>query len=98
MTPLSARATLRRHDHNRKESAMSTKRASLVQKRQAPLRDRYRTVPAEAWITDRAHTVNAYDEDPFHGAVVPANGGDAALRFGIHRAIGGFHDYPNPGD
>ena len=76
---------------------MGTKRASLVQQRQSPLRDRYRSVPAEAWITDSAETVNACGGDPFHGAVVPANG-DASLRFGIHRAVGGFHDYPNPGD
>jgi uncharacterized OsmC-like protein len=77
---------------------MGTQRASLVQQRQSPLRDRYRSVPAEARITDGAQTVNACGEDPFHGAVVPANGGDASLRFGIHRAVGGFHDYPNPGD
>ena len=77
---------------------MGAKRASLVQQRQSPLRDRYRSVPAEAWISDGAQTVNACDGDPFHGAVVPANGGDASLRFGIHRAVGGFHDYPNPGD
>ena len=77
---------------------MGTKRASLVQQRQSPLRDRYRSVPAEAWITDSAQTVNACGGDPFHGTVVPANGGDASLRFGIHRAVGGFHDYPNPGD
>ncbi len=36
--------------------------------------------------------------DPFHGVVVPANSGDTPLQFGIHRAVGGFHDYPNPGD
>jgi uncharacterized OsmC-like protein len=29
---------------------------------------------------------------------VPANSADAPLQFGIHRAVGGFHDYPNPGD
>lgn len=33
-----------------------------------------------------------------HAATGPANSGDAPLQFGIHRAIGGFHDYPNPGD
>jgi uncharacterized OsmC-like protein len=77
---------------------MSTKRTSLVHQRQSPLRDRYRSVPDEARITDGAQTVNACDGDPFHGAVVPANGSGTSMQFGIHRAVGGFHDYPNPGD
>jgi uncharacterized OsmC-like protein len=70
----------------------------LVQQRQNPLRKRYRRVPTEAWIRDGAQTVNACGGDPFHGAVVPANSDGAPLRFGIHRAVGGDHDYPNPGD
>jgi uncharacterized OsmC-like protein len=77
---------------------MSTKRASLVQRRQDPLRVRYRSAPAEAWISDGAQTISACGGDPFHGVVVPANGTDAPVQFGIHRAVGGFHDYPNPGD
>lgn len=77
---------------------MGTKRASLVQQRQSPLRDRYRSDPAEARIIDSAQTVNACGGDPFHGVVVPANGADAPLCFGIHRAVGGFQDHPNPGD
>jgi uncharacterized OsmC-like protein len=72
--------------------------ANLVQQRQAPLRDRYRKSPAEAWITDSAKTVNACDGDEFHGAVVPANADGTPLRFGIHHAVGGDHDRPNPGD
>jgi uncharacterized OsmC-like protein len=77
---------------------MGSRSTGFVQQRQGPLRERYRRVPADAWINDGARTVNACDEDPFHGNVVPANGGDAPLRFGVHRAVGGFHDYPNPGD
>lgn len=77
---------------------MGTSKASLVQQRQSPLRDRYRSVPAEAWICDNAQTINACGEDPFHGAVVPANAAGAPLRFGVHRAVGGYHDHPNPGD
>ena len=77
---------------------MDTRRASLVQRRQDPLRLRYRTEPAEARIVDGARTVSACGADPFHGVVVPGNGSEAALQFGIHRAVGGFHDYPNPGD
>jgi|SRR4030095_14579932 uncharacterized OsmC-like protein len=77
---------------------MGTKRADLVKQRQTPLRERYRRFPAEAQITDGAQTVNACGGDAFHGVVVPANGADAPLCFGVHRAVGGFHDYPNPGD
>jgi len=77
---------------------MATARASLVQQRQTPLRERYRRVPAEAWIHDGAQTINGCGGDPFHGAVIPANNAGAPLCFGIHRAVGGDHDYPNPGD
>ena len=77
---------------------MATAKPKLVQQRQNPLRDRYRHAPTEAWIRDGAQTINACGEDPFHGAVIPANSGGAPLRFGIHRAVGGDHDYPNPGD
>jgi uncharacterized OsmC-like protein len=77
---------------------MATTKAKLVQQRQNPLRERYRRVPTEAWICDSAQTTNACGGDPFHGAVIPANSAGAPLRFGIHRAVGGDHDHPNPGD
>ena len=77
---------------------MGARQAGLVQQRQTPLRERYRRVPTDAWISDSAQTIDACGEDPFHGMVVPANGAGAPLRFGIHRAVGGFHDFPNPGD
>jgi uncharacterized OsmC-like protein len=80
------------------EGTMATARARLVQQRQNPLRERYHRVPTEAWIRDGAQTINACGADPFHGAVIPANNAGAPLRFGIHRAVGGDHDYPNPGD
>ncbi len=38
---------------------MSTRRASIVQQRQHPLREHYHSVPADAWISDGAQTVNA---------------------------------------
>ena len=77
---------------------MGTNRTSLVQQRQRPLRDHYGKVPADARICDGAQTLNACSGDPFHGTVVPANGSGEPLRFGIHRAVGGDHDLPNPGD
>lgn len=77
---------------------MGTKKASLVQLRQGPLREHYAKVPADAMIVDSAQTLNACNGDAFHGSVVPSNGSGAVLRFGIHRAVGGDHDLPNPGD
>jgi uncharacterized OsmC-like protein len=77
---------------------MGTRTIGIAQQRQGPLRELYHRDPAKARIDDGARTVNACGGDPFHGQVVPANGDDAALRFGIHRAVGGFHDFPNPGD
>ena len=77
---------------------MASTTVKLVQQRQNPLREQYRRVPAEAWICDGAQTINACGGDPFHGAVIPANNAGAALCFGIHRAVGGDHDFPNPGD
>jgi uncharacterized OsmC-like protein len=77
---------------------MSTNRTSLVQQRQNPLREHYEEVPADARIFDSAQTLNACGGDPFHGRVVPANAGGVPIRFGIHRAVGGDHDLPNPGD
>ena len=69
---------------------MSARRASLVQRRQDPLRVRYHSAPAEAWISDGAQTISACGGDPFHGVVVPDNGADAPFQFGIHRAVAGF--------
>ena len=70
----------------------------IVKQRQDPLRERYRTAPEEALITDSARTVMGISEDPFHSTVVPGEGYDASWRVGIHRVIGGYHDLPNPGD
>jgi uncharacterized OsmC-like protein len=70
----------------------------VVQQRQKPLRDRYRRSPGDAWIRDGARACNGADGDPFHGNVMPANHDGPPIRFGIHRAVGGDHDYPNPGD
>jgi uncharacterized OsmC-like protein len=71
---------------------------SIVKQRQDPLRARYRGAAADARITDCARTVADGADGPFHGTVVPGEGHGARWRFGIHRALGGYHDRPNPGD
>lgn len=69
--------------------------AARVRERQDPLRKRYREAPEEARITDHAVALSA-GADPFHGKVAAGEG--APFAFGIHRAVGGDHDLPNPGD
>lgn len=71
---------------------------SIVKQRQDPLRGRYRSAANEARITDGARTLNGGAEDPFHGTVVAGEGHGSPWRFGVHRAVGGDHDLPNPGD
>jgi uncharacterized OsmC-like protein len=67
--------------------------------RQEPLRERYKEAPDEAVITDRARTAGGVETDPFHGNVVLGSEGHGVeLPFGIHHAVGGYHDTPNPGD
>lgn len=77
---------------------MANRTVSIVKQRQEPLRERYRSTPDDARITDGARTSGGARDDPFHGTVLPGNGSEVSLRFGIHRAVGGYHDVPNPGD
>lgn len=66
--------------------------------RQERLRRRYRDDSEAAWIRDYARAVTGSAADPFHGEFEPANNGGEMWRYGIHRAVGGDHDAPNPGD
>lgn len=70
----------------------------IAKQRQDPLRERYRTAPHEARIVDSAKTVMNGSEGPFHTTVVAGEEHGALWRVGIHRAVGGYHDLPNPGD
>lgn len=71
---------------------------SVVKQRQDPLRERYRRMPSEALIMDRARSIYDLGADPFHGTVKPGGGYGAQWRFGAHGAIGGDHNLPTPGD
>jgi len=70
----------------------------IAKQRQDPLRERYRTAADEACIIDSAKTVTNGSEDPFHCTVAAGEGHGALWPVGIHRAVGGYHDLPNPGD
>lgn len=69
-----------------------------VLERQGPLRARYKEVPEDALVTDHARTSGADAGDPFHSKVEPMPGCGADLPVGVHRALGGPHDAPTPGD
>jgi uncharacterized OsmC-like protein len=71
---------------------------SLVQDAQAPLRRQYKETPALAMVTDHARTCGADPADPFHSRVEPMDGCGVSVPIGVHRAVGGLHDAPTPGD
>jgi len=71
---------------------------SAVLSRQAPLRAAYAQHPETALIHKHVHTGPADSRDALHGSVIPGDSYGQAWKFGIDRAVGGFHDAPNPGE
>lgn len=71
---------------------------SVVRAAQAPLRERYEKDPEAARVTDHAEAVGTGLPDPFHGTVIPGEGHGEEWPYGVHRAVGGPHDAPVPGD
>jgi uncharacterized OsmC-like protein len=71
---------------------------SPVAQAQAPLRDHYRQDPSAALVTDHAVARGPDPADPFHATVAPMDGCGVQVPVGVHRAIGGLHDAPTPGD
>jgi len=71
---------------------------TLVQDAQAPLRSQYKEAPASAMVTDHARTCGTDPADPFHSVVEPMDGCGVSVPVGVHRAVGGLHDAPTPGD
>ena len=71
---------------------------SLVRDAQAPLRSQYKESPTLAMVTDHARTCGAVPADPFHTLVEPMDGCGVSVPVGVHRAVGGLHDAPTPGD
>ncbi len=70
--------------------------------RQTRLQQRYRETPAEALITESARTADGVRHDPFHGhleigGAAPSLVPELGLEVGVHSAVGGDHDLPNPG-
>lgn len=70
----------------------------LIQDAQAPLRSQYRETPVLAMVTDHARSCGADPSDPLHSIVEPMDGCGVSVPIGVHRALGGLHDAPTPGD
>lgn len=63
------------------------------------LRERYTRAPQEALVAAHARTAGNDPVDPYHGTVrAGADRHRTSWWFGIHTAMGGQHDAPNPGD
>ena len=65
---------------------------------QIPLRKRYKAEPEAALVIDCARALGTNPDDPFHSIVMPMPQCGIAIPVGVHRAIGGLHDAPTPGD
>lgn len=71
---------------------------SIVRENQQPLMETYVKHPEKAMITDVAIIKGEDLDDPFHTTVLINDELQTPFRVGVHRAVGGLHDYPNPGD
>ena len=65
---------------------------------QIPLRTQYKASPESAIVTDHARATGDDQSDPFHSRVEPMDGCGVIVPVGVHRAVGGPHDAPTPGD
>ncbi len=73
-------------------------RNSIVQEQQAPLRASYANYPELAMVTDVAIVEGNNLDDPFHTSVTINDELLVPFNIGVHRAVGGLHDFANPGD
>jgi len=71
---------------------------SIVRERQQPLMDHYVTNPRAALITDMAFIEGRNYDDPLHSSVFINEELKIPFSIGVHRAVGGLHDFPNSGD
>lgn len=65
---------------------------------QRSVRALYKEDPSAAMVTDHALACGADPSDPFHSVVEPMDGCGVQVPIGVHRALGGLHDAPTPGD
>ena len=71
---------------------------SEVAKRHKKLKEIYDDNPQKASIIDSAVVKGENLDDPFHSKVLMNDELNLPLKTGLHRAVGGDHDYSTPGD
>lgn len=71
---------------------------SEVVRRHNKLKESYDQEPNEALIVDSAVVNGENLDDPFHSKVLMNDELNLPLKTGLHRAVGGDHDYSTPGD
>lgn len=74
------------------------KHSSVVHQRHLILHEKYQKNPGSAWITDAAEVVGINLSDPFRTSVSINDKMKVPFKIGVHKAVGGDHDFPNPGD
>ncbi|MBI2282230.1 MAG: OsmC family protein [Bacteroidetes bacterium] len=72
--------------------------SSIIKERQQPLMASYIENPGAAWITDMAIIEGKDLGDPLHTSVSINEELKVNFPIGVHRAVGGYHDFPNSGD
>jgi uncharacterized OsmC-like protein len=71
---------------------------SEVHNRQTELTKTYLKDPEKASVVDKAVTISVNLSDPFRTEVLINPELEVPFSVGVHRAVGGNHDFPNPGD
>jgi organic hydroperoxide reductase OsmC/OhrA len=71
---------------------------SIIKELQQPLIESYIENPAAAWVTDMAIIEGKDLSDPIHTSVSINDELRVNFPIGVHRAVGGKHDFPNSGD
>lgn len=83
------------------EAATESTAIELINRQRAKKIRTYREHPEAAKIVDgaRTHQTRHAPNDPFHSELEVGLGYNGAnVSVGVHRALGGLHDLPNPGD
>ena len=74
------------------------KNQSEVKQRQNALTDLYLSKPSLASITHSSEVIGENLHDPYRTSVIVSDDLLVPFKVGIHRAVGGDHDLPNPSD
>ncbi len=80
------------------KNTKSIKYTSIVHQRHLVLYEKYLNDSTSAWITDSAEVVGMNLHDPFRTSVSINDKMKIPFKIGVHKAVGGDHDFPNPGD